>query len=350
MQPGILNAAGYAGCRVLPRLKPVRKNTLSARAVTAAFCLFFMYAAVAGPTVLRVGVLSFGTVNWELEALRAGGPDREDGLDLRVVGFAGKRATSVALQGGAVDAIVTDWLWVSRQRAAGRNFTFIPYSVALGALLVPPGSTIRTLADLPGRKLAIAGGPLDKNWVLLRAGAKKRHGVELDESVAKVFGAPPLLSEQLRTGAVDAVLTFWHFAARLEAAGMRRVLDVEDLTAELGITAKVPQIGYVFRGQWLTEHPQGLRKFARAVQETKKKLLESDADWQRIRPLMKAKNDAEFAALVRGFRAGVPMRWGAAEREAAARLYALLASSGGEKLVGPGSSIAPGTFADEIRY
>ena len=43
--------------------------------------------------------------------------------------------------------------------------------------------------------------------------------------------APPLLSEQLKLGRLDAVLTFWNFAARLDADGFVRVIDMADVMA-----------------------------------------------------------------------------------------------------------------------
>ena len=44
------------------------------------------------------------------------------------------------LQGGAVDLIVTDWFWVSRQRSEGRLFSFVPHSMAAGGLIAPKDS------------------------------------------------------------------------------------------------------------------------------------------------------------------------------------------------------------------
>jgi len=35
------------------------------------------------------------------------------------------------------DIIVSDWLWVSRERGLGAKLTFYPYSSALGAVMVP---------------------------------------------------------------------------------------------------------------------------------------------------------------------------------------------------------------------
>src|SRR3546814_3434319 len=114
---------------------------------------------------IRVGTLEFGTVNWELEVI-GDGLDRENGFVLSPVVLADKDAAAIAFQSGEVDAIVTDWIWVARQRAEGRDFTFVPYSVAVGALMADPATGIRSIADLKGKRIGIAGGPDDKSWVL----------------------------------------------------------------------------------------------------------------------------------------------------------------------------------------
>jgi len=64
--------------------------------------------AAADLTPVKVGVLKFGTVNWELKALKNAGFDHANGIDLDIVPFAGGDATKIALQGGAVDIIVSD--------------------------------------------------------------------------------------------------------------------------------------------------------------------------------------------------------------------------------------------------
>ena len=69
------------------------------------------------------------------------------------VELAAAQAAQVALQAGQVDAIVVDWLWVARQRAAGADWTFVPFSEAVGALIAPDDSPIRDVPDLAGRAL-----------------------------------------------------------------------------------------------------------------------------------------------------------------------------------------------------
>ena len=102
------------------------------------------------------------------------------------------------------------------------------------------------LPDLTGRALGIAGSPLDKSWLILRAYAKQRYGIDLDAEDRQELRAAAIAGEQMKAGRLDALLTYWPFAAKAEAAGARRILDVEDAVSALGIGAGVPYIGYTF--------------------------------------------------------------------------------------------------------
>ena len=299
---------------------------------------------------IRIGVLKFGTVNWELDVIQNHGLARDQGIEIEVHPMAGKLATTVALQGGAVDMIVSDWIWVSRQRAAGADYTFIPYSATVGALMVPPDSAVRSLADLRGKRLGIAGGPVDKGWLLLRALAAKRDGFDLADAVEEVFAAPPLLNEQIKAGRVAGVITFWHYAARLQAAGYRRLIGVGEAARALGIRARVPLLGYVFRAAWADANRDRVLAFTRASRAAKRILGRSDAEWQRLAPLTRAKDPATLRALREGFRRGIPEAWGAAERRDAGRLFAILSKLGGAKLVGANRELQPGTFWPDLTY
>lgn len=299
---------------------------------------------------IRLGVLAFGTVNWELDVIQHHDLDAAEGFELEVQGFGGGNATNVALLGGAVDAIVDDWLWVSRQRTAGERLTFIPYSSSVGALMVQAEAGIDDLGDLAGTTIGIAGGPIDKSWLLLRAVAKKEHGIDLVTETTQAFGAPPLLTEKFRSGELDAVINYWHYAARLEAEGYQRLIGVEDAQAQLGAARDTPQLGYVFAEAWANANAELVQAFSRASRAAKTIMATSDEEWERLRELTKAGDDATLEALKRRFREGIVGHWGDAERTNAAKLYEVLAEIGGEDLVGNAPTLAPGTFFAGVRY
>ncbi|MFN3548402.1 MAG: ABC transporter substrate-binding protein [Mesorhizobium sp.] len=316
------------------------------RIATALLSLFLLWAgsgAAAALETVRVGVLKFGTVNWELDAMKHAGLDHAAGIDVEIVPFAGEDASNVALQAGDVDVIVSDWLWVSRLRADGADLTYVPYSSSVGAIMVPRDSAVRGLGDLKGRKVGVAGGPLDKSWLLIQGLARRDHGVDLSAESEIVYGAPPLLAEKARQGELDAVLNFWHFCARLEANGFRRLVGAEDAAMALGATGPVSALGYVFSERWAEAHPEAARGFVEASRATKTLLASSDAEWERLAPLMRAEG-GELLALRERYREGIPARPAAEDEADAARLYAALAELGGEKLVGRSPVMAPGTY------
>ena len=61
------------------------------------------FSAKAEIAALKLGVLKCGTVNWALDVLKQHKLDAKHGLDVEVIGFAGKQASSVALQGGQIN-------------------------------------------------------------------------------------------------------------------------------------------------------------------------------------------------------------------------------------------------------
>src|SRR5262249_19007462 len=119
--------------------------------------------ALADVAEVRVGVLSFGSVDWELDVIRRNGLDASHRFRLTTLKLAGKEAASLALLSGSVDLIVTDWFWVSHQRWQGGDPVFVAHSLAVGGVMVPKDSPIATVADLAGKRLGVGGGPTDKS-------------------------------------------------------------------------------------------------------------------------------------------------------------------------------------------
>ena len=162
------------------------------------FCSIVLYFLVsfnvnALPEV-RVGVLKYGTVNWEIDVIKHHQLDKKYQFELKVTSLSSKNASSVALQSDAVDIILSDWLWVNRQRFDQRMYTMFPTSMATGGLYISASSSVKSLTDLKGKKVGIAGGSVDKNWLLLQAYSQKKYGFDLKNQATPVFAVPPLLN------------------------------------------------------------------------------------------------------------------------------------------------------------
>jgi NitT/TauT family transport system substrate-binding protein len=312
--------------------------------------LLFVMALTSSPAgarerpVVRVGVLKFGTVSWELDVMRRHGLDHAQGIDVEPLELAGKDSAAVALQGGAVDVILTDWLWVARRRGLGGDFTFAPHSHAAGGLIVRTDGGIKTIADLKGRKIGIAGGPIDKSWLILRAYAKKAAGLDLVRDAEPVFAAPPLLTETLRKGDLPAALNFWQYNARLPPAGYVELVSVEDMLATLGLAPETPLLGWVFRERWAATDAQAARGFLAAAAAARAVLARSTEEWRAIAPLTRVEDPEALERLRIAYARGISGEAPGDLAAAAQRLLDLLMSLGGMDEAPPNGRVPPGTF------
>lgn len=295
---------------------------------------------------LRIGSLQYGSVNWELKLIKELKLDNKNKFDLEIVELASKNAAAVALQGNAVDMIVTDWFWVSRQRSEGRNFSFVPHSMAAGGLIVHDESGINNLSDLKGKKIGIAGGQVDKSWLILRTYFMKVFNEDLKKNSRQIFGAPPLLNKKIQQKSFDAILTYWPYQAKLLSDdSFSKIINITDIIAKLDIPPGIPVIGWVFKDNWANSNEKILRDFLSVSKKSKELMLESDDIWKKVRPYMNADDDRLYLNLRDSYREGIPDKDFTEEQiQGSTKLYSILSKIGGKELVGKANSLSPGTF------
>jgi NitT/TauT family transport system substrate-binding protein len=298
--------------------------------------------ALAGET-LRIGLQTTGTFAWQLDVIRRHHLADRAGLDLKISEYASPDAGKLALNSGSVDLAVVDWLWVARARALGAKLLFYPYSSSAGAIMVKNDSPVRKVDDLKGRVLAVAGGPLDKSWLIVQAAAIRR-GIDLKREATLEYGAPPLIFQKLDQGEAEASLNFWNFCARLDAKGYRRIFDVRDAEIALGLEQPVALIGYAFSEEFAAGHRSMIDRFIAIAEKADDIMLRSDEEWEALRPLVNAEDQPTFNAYRDRTRVGIPRRPIAEEEADARTLFKALASIGGPELVGPSLALDSGLY------
>jgi NitT/TauT family transport system substrate-binding protein len=323
----------------------IARRSLFASAL-ASVAVALAQPAIAEPAAapLRVASVKFGSLSWLLETIRAEGLDKKHGLSIDVIEIASNQASPVTLYGGSADVVVSDWTWALRQRGMGETLKFSPFSGSLGAVMVPEDSPIKSLEDLAGKRLGVAGSSSDKSWLLLRAYTKRKLGRDIAQLAVPQFGAAPLLAEQAKDGRLDAVLNFWTFAARLEGSGFRRLISMSDVMKDLGVDPQPALVGFVWKQSTEERLGKEIEALLAAAAEANAILAKSDAAWERLRPLLKAATDAEFAALRAGYVAGIPGRWSEGDMASAEKIMNLLVEGGDTELMGHGTRFDPGLF------
>ena len=147
--------------------------------------------------------------------------------------------------------------------------------------------------------LGVAGGPLDKSWLLLVAYALRTAKIDLRSDTRQEFGAPPLLTERAKQGQIDAVLNFWPYAARLEADGFTQLIGVEEVVRELGARGEVAMVGFVFSETWAKDNTEAVEAFLRAaaILSRVRSLMISRSNWANESRIFSISRPMEVAVL-----------------------------------------------------
>ncbi|MBV68895.1 MAG: ABC transporter substrate-binding protein [Pelagibacterales bacterium] len=309
--------------------------------------IFYFFTFLSFPIYskeLKIAVLKFGSVNWELDVLEHHGLDKEFKLNLKRVQMTNKDAAAIAFLSDSADIFVTDWIWVSKQRYQGNKVSFLPYSTAAGGLIIKNSSEITSIHDLKNKKVGIAGGSIDKSWLLFRAFFKKKYGMEATTFFRTSFAAPPLINGLLKTGDLDAGINYWNYNARLKAQGFKVIINIEDMLPILGIKGDLPLIGYVFKEELLEREYDLVKRFLQATNLSRKILEESDEEWDRIMKLTGARDKEMLISIRDSFRKGIPKSEIETLNQNIIKAYDILKNIGGKKLVGKGERLAEGTI------
>ncbi len=321
-----------------------RRHLLAATGAVVAAKALTTRAIAAPVPIIKLSSVKFGSVSWLIDTIRAEGLEAKHGFELKVIEVANNSAAPVSLLAGESDVIVSDWTWAMRQRAKGMDLKFAPYSATLGSLMVAADSPVKSLADLKGKKIGVAGTGIDKSWILLRAYSRKVLGEDISKIAEPVFGAAPLVTEEFRSGRLDAVLNFWTYAARLAGGGARQVLSMADVMTGLGISPAPALVGFIWSEKAIADKAVPVDKLLAAVADANVVLAASDPAWERLRPLIKPSSDAELASIKGFFRSGITPGWTPTDTASAEKLTKLLIELGDAELVGDGTRFDANLF------
>ena len=183
-------------------------------------------------------------------------------------------------------------------------------------------------------KIGIAGGQVDKGWLIFRAYFKKEYGKELKDVSRQIFGAPPLLNKKIEQDNFDAILTYWPYQAKLLTnEKFTKVINITDILKKLNLPKGIPVIGWVFKEQWAEKNKELLKNFFKTSKDAKKLMLESDEIWEKVRPFMNAENDQLFKNLRDIYREGIPSKIFHWTRLMVQKLYSILSMLEEENLL-----------------
>lgn len=271
--------------------------------------MFSPLAAAQSPHIVRVGLQASGTFSWVLHAIEYFGIDKELGLQVDAVTYATKEATELALMAGDVDVTVDDFVNVVLMRSRGVPVRAVyPYSLALGGLIVRSDSDIHSIDDLRGKVIA-AASLSDKSLLILRVLATSRYGFDPQFDSETIAAAAPLMTELARRGEVDAVLPFWHFAARMIGSGeFREIATVHEMLDEMGLSSDLPNLVVLANDNM---DRATLATFLRAMDTATARMKQDDGIWDSIltEGLYSLPDESLMASVRERWEVSLPSQW-----------------------------------------
>lgn len=207
-----------------------RRRLLAAGLAAAGTALPFRRARASEPGVLRIGYQKNGilAVAREKAAIEAALSPRN--VSVRWVEFSFGPPLLEALNLGAIDFGQTGDAPPIFAQAAGANLVYAaaqPNGGSGSAILLPKGSSIASLADLEGKRVAFAKGSSAHNFTVA---ALEKAGLTYRD-ITPVLLAPADGAAAFAGGTVDA-WTVWdpYFAIAEEGQGARILVQASDIT------------------------------------------------------------------------------------------------------------------------
>lgn len=207
-----------------------RRRLLAAGLALAGTALPLRLARASEPGVLRIGYQKNGILAVAREQAAIEAALKPQGVSVRWVEFSFGPPLLEALNLGAIDFGQTGDAPPIFAQAAGANLVYAaaqPNGGSGSAILLPKGSSVATLADLKGKRIAFAKGSSAHN---LTVAALEKAGLSYRD-ITPVLLAPADGAAAFAGGTIDA-WTVWdpYFAIAEEGQGARILVQASDIT------------------------------------------------------------------------------------------------------------------------
>lgn len=293
-----------------------------------------------------------GSPRYLLYTMKRLGLDHEHGfhLDLELVSDeleGGVETVESKLQTDDADLIDIDYISTARERAEGAPIVAVhPYGRTVGGLVAPEDSNIDSIEDVRGKRIGVVRR-LDKNWILVRAACRERHGFDPDEAATPVeAGSKVDLTRMLEDDEVDAILQFWPIIPEITERGpYEEVLSMSRLVQTLsGTENRLPISTFLTSEAYLNNNRDAVRAFTDAYRATVDRLVTDDEPWEVVGETLMTYDDPAIVRAVRdGWRDMVVQEWDAETVDGMAQLFDSLHEIGGTEALGV-DHIPDGTF------
>lgn len=191
---------------------------------------------------------------------------KEEGLDVEAKSMSGGAAIAAAVQGGAIDIGWSNGVSIYQAHTRGLDFKYVAGGLFQGpghwtqAIMVPKGSSITSIDQLSGKKVAV--NTLGNINTLVMKAVLDHNGMSPD--AARLVEVPfPEMQSSLQSGRVDAGLPTEPFVTLIGKSG-GKVID----PTPFEVLGDHPFVAAWFASsKWIEDNPDTVAAFQRAIKK-----------------------------------------------------------------------------------
>lgn len=288
-----------------------------------------------------------GNTGFPIEVMQQQGFAKAHHIKLVLTKLSGVQASDTVLHSGSFEVTTSGWTTIALERAQGTatNETNVyPYFGDTNEVLVRSNSPIKSWADLKGKRIGILGGPSSDDYWVFRVETLKFFGFDPVKQSHLKSGAPPLLSAQLLSGKLDAIIIIDPFQSQLVATGkVRSIGTLGGLWRQR--TGQYPlALTVIMNTDWANAHLQAAQNFIAAYKESVQYMKDHPGIWPALLKPDGITSPQAISLVRQHFAQGVITQWNSAYFQQQ-QSFLTVAHSLFKTVSGLPKTIPPGTFS-----
>jgi ABC-type nitrate/sulfonate/bicarbonate transport system substrate-binding protein len=205
------------------------------------------------------------------------------GIEVSIVPLSQVGQQWVGLRTGDFDISAGGFLDLLRQRQQGLEVKAIRGFIKFGNPIVATADKpYENLSDLAGARFGtVSTAVLD--WMVIRTAGVIAYDFDVEIDAIPTTSSPPLITELLMNGELDAAWQFSDFTlAPLHEGTLKEITNVAALMGEAGLDPNAYYLTYHLADQWAAEHPDAVVKLIAAMDEAVELMMTDDSIWPEL--------------------------------------------------------------------
>lgn len=293
---------------------------------------------------VRIGSIAGASQSYIPILMQEQGIDEKYGLDVEMVTLTSTGQQWTGLRSGDFDVASGSFLDLLRQREGGLEARAIRgFSKFGNPIVTTPDQPYESLPDLAGVSVGTPSTSL-LDWMIIRAVGVEAYDFDIETDAVPVNAAPPLMTELLANGELDAAFQFTTFTIEPLADGdLKEITNVPELMEEGGFDPDSFYLTYNLANSWAEEHPDAVPRLIAAMDEAVEILMTDDSVWPDLAAESGVEDEEYLDVFVAEMRDSLDTTFNRDKLEASQQLLDSMIEVVGEEAVGA-SEVDPDAF------